>query len=89
MDINSAIKLAFGGEQKTNKVLKKKLGQKIVSLRKNKGLTQEDLAELSGYSVEFISLIERGINAPTIDGLEKLARALDVEVDIIFTSLRT
>ena len=89
MDINSAIKLAFEGEQKTNKVLKKKLGQKIVSLRKNKGLTQEDLAELSGYSVEFISLIERGINAPTIDGLEKLARALDVEVDIIFTSLRT
>ena len=70
-------------------MLKKKLGQKIASLRKNKGLTQEDLAELSGYSVEFISLIERGINAPTIDGLEKLARALGVEVDIIFTSLRT
>lgn len=67
-------------------MLKKKLGQKVASLRKNRGLTQEDLAELSGYSVEFISLIERGINAPTIDGLEKLAKALDVEVDIIFKS---
>jgi len=42
------------------------------------------LAELSGYSVEFISLIERGINAPTIDGLEKLAQILNCKVEILF-----
>jgi transcriptional regulator with XRE-family HTH domain len=47
-------------------------------------LTQEKLAELSGYSVEFISLIERGVNAPTIDGLEKLAQILDCNVEILF-----
>ncbi|MBD2443410.1 helix-turn-helix transcriptional regulator [Dolichospermum sp. FACHB-1091] len=63
---------------------KKKLGQQIAAIRKQKGLTQEKLAELSGYSVEFISLIERGINAPTIDGLEKLAEILDCNVEILF-----
>jgi len=52
-------------------------------------MTQEDLAEHCGYSVEFISLIERGINAPTIDGLEKLANALGVEVDIIFEDIKS
>ena len=42
------------------------------------------MAELSGYSVEFISLIERGIHAPTIDGLEKLAQTLNCQVEILF-----
>ncbi|WP_392532282.1 helix-turn-helix domain-containing protein [Nostoc sp. C117] len=42
------------------------------------------MAELSGYSVEFISLIERGINAPTIDGLEKIAQILNCKVQILF-----
>jgi transcriptional regulator with XRE-family HTH domain len=42
------------------------------------------LAELSGYSVEFISLIERGINAPTIDGLENIAQILNCKVEILF-----
>lgn len=71
------------------KSVKKKLGQKIANLRKEKSMTQEDLAELCGYSVEFISLIERGINAPTIDGLEKLANALGLEVDIIFENMKS
>ncbi|WP_442867091.1 helix-turn-helix domain-containing protein [Anabaena sp. CS-542/02] len=56
----------------------------MAAIRKQKGLTQEKLAELSGYSVEFISLIERGVNAPTIDGLEKLAEILDCNVEILF-----
>jgi transcriptional regulator with XRE-family HTH domain len=45
------------------------------------------LAELSGYSVEFISLIERGIHAPTIDGLEKLAESLNCKVEILFQEI--
>jgi XRE family transcriptional regulator, regulator of sulfur utilization len=66
------------------KSAKKKLGQQVATIRKQKGLTQEKLAELSGYSVEFISLIERGINAPTIDGLEKIAQILNCKVEILF-----
>lgn len=66
-------------------MLQKKLGQRIASLRRAKGLTQEALAEALGYSVEFISLVERGVNAPSVAGLEVFAKALKVEVRDLFT----
>jgi transcriptional regulator with XRE-family HTH domain len=66
-------------------VLQNKLGQKIAQLRRKQGLTQEALAEALGYSVEFISLVERGVNAPTVAGLESFARVLRVEVRDLFT----
>jgi transcriptional regulator with XRE-family HTH domain len=43
-------------------------------------LTQQQLAEAVGCSVEFVSLLEWGINAPSVAGLERFARALKVEV---------
>jgi len=65
-------------------VLQKKLGQRIASLRKSRKFTQAQLAEAVGCSVEFISLIERGVNAPAIAGLEKFAKILKVEVRELF-----
>jgi transcriptional regulator with XRE-family HTH domain len=66
-------------------VLQRKLGQRIASLRKGRKLTQEQLAEAVGCSVEFISLVERGVNAPSVAGLEKFAKILKVEVRELFT----
>lgn len=66
-------------------MLQKKLGQRIASLRKGRKLTQEQLAEALGCSVEFISLVERGVNAPAVAGLEKFAKILKVEVRELFT----
>jgi transcriptional regulator with XRE-family HTH domain len=66
-------------------VLQKKLGQRIAALRKKQGLTQEALAEVIGCSVEFISLVERGVNAPSVAGLQGFANALEVEVRDLFT----
>ncbi len=65
-------------------MIKKLLGQRIAALRRSKNLSQEDLAEKSGYSVEFISLVERGVNAPSVSGLEKIAKALGVEIKDLF-----
>lgn len=48
-------------------------------------MTQEDLAETLGYSVEFVSLVERGINAPPIAKLETIAKVLRVPVRDLFT----
>lgn len=61
------------------------LGQQIATLRKKQGLTQEALAEVIGCSVEFISLVERGVNAPSVAGLQGFADALKVEVRDLFT----
>ena len=66
-------------------MLQKKLGQRIAGLRRSKELTQEQLAEAVNCSVEFISLVERGVNAPSFAGLEKFAKALKVEVRDLFT----
>jgi transcriptional regulator with XRE-family HTH domain len=66
-------------------VLQKKLGQHIADLRRARELTQEQLAEAVDCSVEFISLVERGVNAPSVAGLEKFAKALNVEVRDLFT----
>jgi len=66
-------------------MLQKQLGQRIASLRKNRRLTQVQLAKLLDCSVDFISLVERGVNAPSVAGLEKFAKALKVEVVDLFT----
>lgn len=65
-------------------MLQRQLGQRIAVLRRARKLTQENLAEAIGCSVEFISLVERGVNAPTVAGLEKFAKVLEVEVHELF-----
>ena len=66
-------------------MLQRKLGQRIAALRKARKLTQEQLAEVLACSVEFISLVERGVNAPSVAGLEKFAKVLKIEVKELFT----
>jgi transcriptional regulator with XRE-family HTH domain len=66
-------------------MLQKRLGQRIADLRKNRRLTQAQLAKAVGCSVEFISLVERGVNAPSVARVEDFAKALKVEVVDLFT----
>jgi transcriptional regulator with XRE-family HTH domain len=66
-------------------VLQRKLGKRIAELRRRKKLTQEQLAAAVCCSVDFISLVERGVNAPSVAGLEKFAKALHVEAKDLFT----
>lgn len=66
-------------------MLQEQLGQRIASLRRLRSLTQEQLAETVDCSVEFVSLVERGVNAPSVAGLQKFADALGVDVRDLFT----
>ena len=66
-------------------MLQKKLGHRIADLRKARQWPQTELAKKIGCSVEFISLVERGVNAPSVAGLEKFARVLKVEIVDLFT----
>lgn len=66
-------------------MLQKKLGRRIAELRRARKLTQEQLAEAVGCSVAFISLVERGVNAPSVGGLDRFAKVLRVEVWELFT----
>ena len=53
-------------------------GRVLRRLRKEAGLSQEQLALEAGIERNFVSLIERGVNQPSIRVIFKLARALDI-----------
>ncbi|MBI5627593.1 MAG: helix-turn-helix transcriptional regulator [Candidatus Rokubacteria bacterium] len=54
------------------------MGQRIRQLRQSEGLKQDELAQQSGISVSFISMIERGDRSPALETLCDLAEALGV-----------
>lgn len=59
---------------------KNRFGNRVRTLRQEKQMTQEDLAELIGKSVEHISFIGRGERAPSFAVILRLAEVLDVSV---------
>ena len=59
-------------------------GRKIRELRKKRSFTQARLAELTGVDDKHISCIESGKNFPSSDLIERLSRALGVEIKELF-----
>lgn len=53
------------------------LGHIIRRHRREKKLSQEDLAFAAGLNRNYISLVELGSSSPTVDSLAKIAAALD------------
>ena len=64
--------------------LRQKFGARLRSIRKQRDLTQEEFAELVGISVDFLSLIERGINAPSFEVLDQMGKSLRLPVMALF-----
>ncbi|MFN6518789.1 MAG: helix-turn-helix domain-containing protein [Nostoc sp. CreGUA01] len=64
--------------------LRTRFGRRLRQIRRLKNLTQQQLAEPTEISVEFLSNIERGINAPSFDTLEKLVEVLNVSYAELF-----
>ena len=59
--------------------MRKLVGGNVSRIRKERGLTQEQLSELSGLSQQYISDLERGKRNPTIVTIYELAMAMKVE----------
>jgi transcriptional regulator with XRE-family HTH domain len=55
-------------------------GKTLRHLRAERGITQEQLAELADLNVSYIGFIERGENVPTLTIVLNLAEAFDIEV---------
>lgn len=54
------------------------VGRNVQRIRQKNRLTQEQLAEISGFSQQYISGLEKGRRNPTIVTLYELAQALGV-----------
>ena len=64
--------------------MRKLVGRNVRHFRQKKGLTQEQFADLSGFSQQYISGLEKGKRNPTIVTLYELAKALGVShMDLI------
>ena len=66
------------------KTTKELLGARIREFRKERHLTQEQLAEIIGVEPRHISRIEGGYSYPTIERLERIAVALQVPLKDFF-----
>jgi transcriptional regulator with XRE-family HTH domain len=64
------------------------VGEEVKRLRQAKGWTQEQLAVYAGSSQPTVNLLEAGKRNPSAATLEKLARALEVEVVDLFPKVR-
>ena len=73
--------LLLGGIMNT---LKLKFGKRIKELRKSRGFTQEQLAELINIEPTNISKIECGMHFPQPDKIEKIAMAFGLEIRDLF-----
>ncbi len=59
--------------------LKQTVARNVRRQRLERGYTQKELSELAGINRNYTGLIEREECSPTVDILEKLARALKIE----------
>ena len=63
--------------------MKLQIGENIRVLRKEKGITQEKLAELLGVTSQAVSRWESGAGYPDMDQLPGLASLLEVSMDTL------
>ncbi|MBQ7126905.1 helix-turn-helix transcriptional regulator [bacterium] len=64
--------------------LKVKFGKRLRELRKSKGFTQEQIAEVINIEPPNFSKIENGLHFPQPDKIEKIADALNISIQELF-----
>ena len=71
----------------TGATLYKRLGEKIITERKKKKLSQEDLALLSDMDRTYLARIEEGKANPSLRILHKIARKLKLQMYELLTEI--
>ena len=77
-----------GDEEQRMNLDDHQIGERIRSLRKRNGMTQEQLAEAANLSVPYISHMERGFKRPSLETLVRVAGALHVTADCLLSGLQ-
>lgn len=70
-----------------SKELIKNVALTIRSIRKERDISQEDLAEIAGLDRTYISGVERGVRNITLESLESIVLALDIDLPTFLTAL--
>ena len=59
------------------------VGDAIKNIRKNKGLTQKELAQRCGLSANAMCSIEKNESIPTRESIDKICKALDIPMSYL------
>lgn len=70
----------YSGED-PKRILAWAIAQRVREAREGQGWTQEELAEKAGIARPNIARLERGLHIPTLTTLEKVARALAIDIN--------
>jgi transcriptional regulator with XRE-family HTH domain len=72
--------------KKSELSIKQRFGLAIKQRRGELGISQEELAFKSGLHRTYISDIERGTRNPSLENIEKLAKALEISISTLFAN---
>lgn len=64
--------------------LGKTVATNLRRIRRERRMTQEELAHMAGINRNYPGMIERGQHSPTVEMLERLCRALKIEPTTLF-----
>jgi len=67
--------------------IQKRLGARIRELRKRRGWSQEDLADVSGLHYTYVGSVERGERNVTLRSIHTLASSLHVSISELFRGI--
>lgn len=65
--------------------IKAKFGSTVRRLRNKKGLSQEAFADLCGLHRTYIGAVERGERNVSLENIEKIAKALGMNISSLFS----
>lgn len=70
-------------------MIDKRIGKRVKQCRERLGLSQEEFAEKTGLTANYISTVERGMSFPRCEKLIVLLNGLEVSADAIFCDVLT
>ena len=73
-------------KQSAKKKILVAFGERVRELRKEKRLSQEELADKAGLHRTYIGMIERGEKNITLTNIEKISKALELTIKELFNS---
>lgn len=68
--------------------VKKQFGKNIVTLRKERNLSQEDLAAISNLHRTYIGSVERGERNISIEAISQIAVAFKIDISELFKGIK-
>ncbi len=65
------------------------VGERVKKLRKSYDMTLKDLSQATGFSIGFLSQLERGLTTIAIESLEKIGKAMNVDITYFFDNTKS